>query len=152
MKIVRTNPLDSYLDIEAVVQAAKDLECDAVHPGYGFLAENAAFVHRLEEEGITFIGPAAEVITLLGDKIEARAAMEAAGPPHRQRQQRAHQRSQAWPRPLPTTSDIRSSSRRPRAGGGIGMQIVNAADEFEGALRSVSEPCEISLWRRPRLR
>ncbi|MEC8742358.1 MAG: biotin carboxylase N-terminal domain-containing protein, partial [Candidatus Thermoplasmatota archaeon] len=80
-EIVRTNPLDSYLDIEAVVQAAKDLECDAVHPGYGFLAENAAFVHRLEEEGITFIGPAAEVITLLGDKIEARAAMEAAGLP-----------------------------------------------------------------------
>ena len=77
----RTNPLDSYLDIEAVVQAAKELECDAVHPGYGFLAENAAFVARLEEEGITFIGPASEVITLLGDKIEARAAMEAAGLP-----------------------------------------------------------------------
>ena len=70
--IMRSNPLDSYLDIEAVVQAAKDLECDAVHPGYGFLAENANFVKRLEEEGITFIGPASHVITLLGDKIEAR--------------------------------------------------------------------------------
>ena len=79
--IMRSNPLDSYLDIEAVVKAAKDLNCDAVHPGYGFLAENAHFVKRLEEEGITFIGPASEVITLLGDKIEARAAMEAAGLP-----------------------------------------------------------------------
>ena len=75
------NPLDAYLDIEAVVQAAKDMGCDAVHPGYGFLAENAGFVKRLEEEGITFIGPSASVITLLGDKIEARAAMEAAGLP-----------------------------------------------------------------------
>ena len=45
------NPLDAYLDIEAVVQAAKDMGCDAVHPGYGFLAENAGFVQRLEEEG-----------------------------------------------------------------------------------------------------
>ena len=79
--IMRSNPLDSYLDIEAVVQAAKDLDCDAVHPGYGFLAENAHFAKRLEEEGITFIGPASGVITLLGDKIEARSAMEAAGLP-----------------------------------------------------------------------
>ena len=62
------NPLDAYLDIEAVVQAAKDMGCDAVHPGYGFLAENAGFVKRLEEEGITFIGPSADVITLLGIK------------------------------------------------------------------------------------
>ena len=74
--IMRANPLDSYLDIEAVVSAAKELNCDAVHPGYGFLAENANFVRRLEEEGITFIGPSADVISLLGDKIEARAAME----------------------------------------------------------------------------
>jgi len=71
----RPNPLDSYLDIESVVAAAKQMNCDAVHPGYGFLAENAHFVRRLEEEGITFIGPSADVITLLGDKIEARAAM-----------------------------------------------------------------------------
>ena len=79
--IYSSNPLDSYLDIEAVVKAAKELECDAVHPGYGFLAENADFVRRLDEEGITFIGPSADVISLLGDKIEARAAMEAAGLP-----------------------------------------------------------------------
>ena len=80
-EIPRINPLDSYLDIEAVVQAAKELQCDAVHPGYGFLAENAGFVKRLEEENITFIGPSADVISLLGDKIEARAAMENAGLP-----------------------------------------------------------------------
>ena len=61
--IIRENPIDSYLDIEAVVQAAKDVEADAVHPGYGFLADNANFVQRLEEEGITFIGPSSKVIS-----------------------------------------------------------------------------------------
>ncbi|MED6297771.1 MAG: biotin carboxylase N-terminal domain-containing protein [Candidatus Thermoplasmatota archaeon] len=79
--LYRNNPLDSYLDYEAVIQAAKDVGAEAIHPGYGFLAENAAFVRRCEEEGITFIGPSADVISLLGDKIEARKAMEAAGLP-----------------------------------------------------------------------
>ena len=65
--IMRSNPLESYLDIEAVVAAAKELNCDAVHPGYGFLAENANFVRRLEEEGITFIGPSADVISLASE-------------------------------------------------------------------------------------
>jgi len=130
----RTNPLDSYLDIEAVVQAAKELECDAVHPGYGFLAENAAFVARLEEEGITFIGPASHVITLLGDKIEARAAMEAAGLPT----------AKGSSEPI-ASADVASALadeigypviiKAAAGGGGIGMQIVEHADQFESALK-----------------
>ena len=130
----RTNPLDSYLDIEAVVQAAKELECDAVHPGYGFLAENAAFVARLEEEGITFIGPASGVITLLGDKIEARAAMEAAGLPT----------AKGSSEPI-SSAEVASALadeigypviiKAAAGGGGIGMQIVQKADEFESALK-----------------
>ena len=130
----RTNPLDSYLDIEAVVQAAKELECDAVHPGYGFLAENAAFVARLEEEGITFIGPASGVITLLGDKIEARAAMEAAGLPT----------AKGSSEPM-SSAEVASALadeigypviiKAAAGGGGIGMQIVQKADEFESALK-----------------
>ena len=132
--IMRSNPLDSYLDIEAVVQAAKDLECDAVHPGYGFLAENAHFVKRLEEEGITFIGPASSVITLLGDKIEARAAMEAAGLPT----------AKGSSEPISSAevaSELADKIGYPviikaaAGGGGIGMQIVHAANEFEGALK-----------------
>lgn len=130
----RANPLDSYLDIEAVVRAAKELECDAVHPGYGFLAENAAFVARLEEEGITFIGPASGVITLLGDKIEARAAMEAAGLPT----------AKGSSEPI-ASADVASALaddigypviiKAAAGGGGIGMQIVQKADEFESALK-----------------
>jgi acetyl/propionyl-CoA carboxylase alpha subunit len=130
----RTNPLDSYLDIEAVVQAAKELECDAVHPGYGFLAENAAFVARLEEEGITFIGPASGVITLLGDKIEARAAMEAAGLPT----------AKGSSEPIASADVARALAddigypviiKAAAGGGGIGMQIVEKADQFESALK-----------------
>jgi len=130
----RTNPLDSYLDIEAVVNAAKELNCDAVHPGYGFLAENAQFVKRLAEEDITFIGPSSDVITLLGDKIEARAAMEAAGLPV----------AKGSSEPI---SDEKVASnladeigypviiKAAAGGGGIGMQIVNEESEFASALK-----------------
>ena len=128
------NPLDAYLDIEAVVQAAKDMGCDAVHPGYGFLAENATFVKRLQEEGITFIGPSSDVITLLGDKIEARAAMEAAGlPTARGSSEPISEASVA--------SELADEIGYPviikaaAGGGGIGMQIVEAEDEFESALK-----------------
>ena len=128
------NPLDAYLDIEAVVQAAKDMGCDAVHPGYGFLAENAVFVKRLKEEGITFIGPSSEVITLLGDKIQARAAMEAAGLPTA--------KGSSEPIFEATVASTLADEigypviiKAAAGGGGIGMQIVQAADEFESALK-----------------
>ena len=133
-QITRVNPLDSYLDVEAVVQAAKDLKCDAVHPGYGFLAENAVFARRLEEEGITFIGPSADVITLLGDKIEARAAMESAGLP-------TAKGSSEPIKDANVACDLADIIGYPviikaaAGGGGIGMQIVNQADEFVGALK-----------------
>ena len=61
-----------YLDIEAVIAAAKAADCDAVHPGYGFLAENAAFARRCSEEGITFVGPSVGSLELFGDKAQAR--------------------------------------------------------------------------------
>ncbi|MDA0715575.1 MAG: ATP-grasp domain-containing protein [archaeon] len=130
----RPNPLDSYLDIESVVAAAKELKCDAVHPGYGFLAENANFVRRLEEEGITFIGPSADVITLLGDKIEARAAMEAAGLPTAKGSSEPISEAgvaSALADDIGYPVIIKAAA----GGGGIGMQIVSKASEFESALK-----------------
>ena len=63
----------AYLNIEGVITAAKQAGCDAVHPGYGFLAENADFARRCSQEGITFVGPSVESLELLGDKSRARA-------------------------------------------------------------------------------
>jgi acetyl/propionyl-CoA carboxylase alpha subunit/acetyl-CoA carboxylase carboxyltransferase component len=64
----------AYLDIEAMISAAKAAGCDAVHPGYGFLSEQADFARRCAEEGITFVGPGVEHLELFGDKARARAA------------------------------------------------------------------------------
>ncbi|MFE4427323.1 acetyl/propionyl/methylcrotonyl-CoA carboxylase subunit alpha [Peribacillus butanolivorans] len=69
----------SYLDIEKVIQIAKETHADAIHPGYGFLSENPAFVRRCEEENIVFIGPSAETIHIMGSKLEARTQMQKAG-------------------------------------------------------------------------
>jgi acetyl-CoA carboxylase, biotin carboxylase subunit len=74
-------PLESYLDIEKIIGAAKKTGCDAVHPGYGFLSENPLFVNRCQAEGLTFIGPTAEAIGLMGDKAEARKVAKRLGVP-----------------------------------------------------------------------
>ncbi len=70
---------ESYLNIERILQIAKEVEVDAIHPGYGFLSENHAFAKACEEAGIIFIGPSSEVIRTMGDKETARATMIKAG-------------------------------------------------------------------------
>jgi len=131
--LYRSNPLDSYLDYEAIIQAAKEIGAEAIHPGYGFLAENAAFVKRCEEEGITFIGPSAEVISLLGDKIEARKAMEAAGLPVAKGSDEAIDDAQVASQ-LAADIGYPVIIKAAAGGGGIGMQIVQQESEFESAL------------------
>ncbi len=67
-----SSPLKPYIDIEEIIRVAKSCGAEAIHPGYGFLSERAAFVHRCREEGIIFIGPPAEVMEQLGDKVQAK--------------------------------------------------------------------------------
>ncbi len=131
--IYRSNPLDSYLDYEAVIDAAKQVGAEAIHPGYGFLAENAAFVRRCQEEGIIFIGPDADVISLLGDKIEARKAMEAAGLPVAKGSEEAIQDPETA-RNLAEDIGYPVIIKAAAGGGGIGMQVVYLPEEFESAL------------------
>lgn len=65
-------PIDAYLDMDGIIALAKRKKVDAIHPGYGFLAENAEFARKCEENGITFIGPSSEVMDLMGDKINSK--------------------------------------------------------------------------------
>ncbi len=132
--IPRDDPLASYLDIEAIVAAAKEVGADAVHPGYGFLAENPIFAERLAAEGITFIGPSPEALRILGDKITAREAMSRAGLPI----------AKGSPGPISDPEEATQIAdeigfpviiKAAAGGGGIGMQVVNSADEFESALK-----------------
>lgn len=75
------HPVEVYLDYENIIRIAKELKCDAIHPGYGFLSENANFARACEEEGLIFIGPKAEHIELFGDKIASKRAMKEIGVP-----------------------------------------------------------------------
>ena len=132
--IPREDPLASYLDIEAIVSAAKEVGADAVHPGYGFLSENATFAQLLSEEGITFIGPSPESLRLLGDKIIAREAMSKAGiPVAKGTEEPITDNEEA----LEIASEIGFPImiKAASGGGGIGMQIVREESEFKSALR-----------------
>ncbi len=73
--------IDSYLNIPAVISAAEVTDAVAIHPGYGFLSENADFAEHVEQSGFVFIGPRAETIRIMGDKVSAIAAMKDAGVP-----------------------------------------------------------------------
>src|SRR5690606_26374740 len=79
--IGNNSPLESYLNIPAIISAAEVTNAEGIHPGYGFLAENADFAEQVEKSGFTFIGPTADVIRLMGNKVSAIQAMTKAGVP-----------------------------------------------------------------------
>src|SRR5512136_2574331 len=74
-------PIDAYLGIDEIVALAREKEVDAIHPGYGFLSENAEFAEACERAGIAFVGPTADMQRRLGDKVAGRKAAQAAGVP-----------------------------------------------------------------------
>ncbi|MCV7281176.1 acetyl/propionyl/methylcrotonyl-CoA carboxylase subunit alpha [Mycolicibacterium flavescens] len=126
---------DSYLNIDAVVSAARRTGAQAVHPGYGFLSENAQFAAALQSAGITFIGPPVGAIETMGDKIAAKAAVSAFGVPV----------VPGISRPGLTDDDLIAGAAevgfpvlvKPSAGGGgKGMRVVHEASELPAALVS----------------
>ena len=126
---------ESYLNMPAIIASAEVTNADAIHPGYGFLSENADFAERVEQSGFTFIGPRAETIRMMGDKVEAIKAMKAAGIPC----------VPGSDGPLSTDPDeIRATAERigypviikaAGGGGGRGMRVVRSADEVVDAVR-----------------
>lgn len=122
----------SYLNIDAILDAAKQSGAEAIHPGYGLLSENARFARHVEEAGLIFIGPTANVIQAMGSKIEARKKMEQAGVPI----------VQGVNEPIADTDEAAKIAddigypvmlKASAGGGGIGMQLVNNEEELRKA-------------------
>ncbi|MCM3625458.1 pyruvate carboxylase [Brevibacillus borstelensis] len=126
-------PIEAYLDIESIIEIAKRNDIDAIHPGYGFLAENAEFAQRCLEEGIIFIGPSSTLIDKFGDKVEARRMAIEAGIPV----------IPGTPEPIETLQEALLFAKEHgypiiikgvSGGGGRGMRIVRSQDELQDAL------------------
>ena len=121
-------PIDAYLDIEGIIAIAKDSGANAIHPGYGFLAENEEFARRLEEEGIIFIGPSSKQLDMFGDKVKAREQAINAGIPV----------IPGSDGPVTSVEEVAAFGetngypiiiKASLGGGGRGMRIVNDAEE-----------------------
>jgi acetyl-CoA carboxylase biotin carboxylase subunit len=125
---------DSYLNVSRIVAAAQTTNCDAVHPGYGFLSESPEFVDALESCGAVFVGPRAETMRLLGDKIAARAAMTAAGVP-------VTPGSDGEVRELAEAEKVCAALGYPvlvkaaAGGGGKGMRVIRRDKDLEAGFR-----------------
>ena len=133
-------PAESYLRIPSLVAAATTTECDAVHPGWGFLAENAAFALACEDNDLVFIGPRAETIETMGDKIAAKEAMAEAGVPLVPGSEGAVDFEQA--REVASEVGFPVLLKASAGGGGRGMRLVESADELDAAYRTASSEAQ----------
>lgn len=128
-------PLESYLNMEKLVDAAKQTDADAIHPGYGFLSENSSFAAMCEDEGLIFVGPSSKTLRLVGDKVESRKTM-------------AKQSIPVIPGMYTAAKEIRESVAEARklgfpvlvkaslGGGGKGMRVVSDERDLAKALAS----------------
>jgi 3-methylcrotonyl-CoA carboxylase alpha subunit len=132
-----SKPAESYLRIEAILKAAREAGADAVHPGYGFLAENAAFAEAVEAAGLTFIGPTPVQITLMGDKSRAREAAEAAGLPVLLASPRILPGALAGLEEMGARIGFPLLVKAAAGGGGIGMRLVEKPHELRSAVESL---------------
>jgi propionyl-CoA carboxylase alpha chain len=114
VRLPGNTPGETYLDVDAVLAAAKASGADAIHPGYGFLSENAAFARAVEEAGLTWLGPTPESIEQMGSKIGAKELMRAAGVPVLEAPTE------------PTEADLPLLVKASAGGGGRGMRIVRS--------------------------
>ena len=132
---------ESYLDITAIITAAREARADAIHPGYGFLAENPALAHACHDAGIVFIGPSAEAMERMGGKIAARREAQTVGVPI----------VRGTPGPVETPEDVRQFAREhgypvaikaSAGGGGRGLRIATSAETVEDAFDAARREAE----------
>ena len=139
VRLPGNSPGETYLDIDAVIAAAKQTGADAVHPGYGFLAENPSFARAVLSAGLTWIGPSAEAIETMGSKLESKRLMEQAGIP-------------TLPSiPLDGGDSVENTAttlgypvliKASAGGGGKGMRVVTEPAELHGAIDSARREAE----------
>jgi propionyl-CoA carboxylase alpha chain len=130
-----TSPAESYLRGDAVIAAAVATGCDAIHPGYGFLAENAGFAQAVMDAGLTWVGPTPAQITLLGDKVAAKTAAVEAGVP-------TTTVTEAAPGAVPSGVVMPALVKAAAGGGGRGMRIVREQSELEDAVSAAAREAE----------
>jgi 3-methylcrotonyl-CoA carboxylase alpha subunit len=135
---------DSYLNIERVIEAARQTGAEAIHPGYGFLSENAEFAQACASAGIVFVGPTAEMMTAMGSKSGSKALMEKAGVPlvpgyHGEAQDDATLSGAAERIGFPVL--VKASA----GGGGRGMRIVRSAAELAAAIASAKREAKAAF-------
>jgi 3-methylcrotonyl-CoA carboxylase alpha subunit len=130
-----SKPAESYLKIGAILEAARSSGADAVHPGYGFLAENEGFARAVAESGLTWVGPTPESIEAMGDKARARALAEAAGVPVLPGSRRFAEGELEGIEAAGDAVGYPLLVKASAGGGGIGMRVVDAP----GDLRKVAE-------------
>ena len=126
-------PVQAYLDIAGIIALAKDKEVDAIHPGYGFLSENAALARACEKAGITFIGPPANLLELLGDKTAARRLASSAGVavlPGTEKAVKSAVEAQKIAREIGYPVIVKAAM----GGGGRGMRVVQDAAQLDSLL------------------
>jgi acetyl/propionyl-CoA carboxylase alpha subunit len=135
---------ESYLNIERILEAAKATGAEAVHPGYGFFSENAAFARAVADAGMVFIGPPPTAIEKMGDKVEARKLMAAAGVPV----------VPGSPGTLETEDEVRAVATKigfpimlkaAAGGGGKGMRLVEHEKDLGSAVRTVASEAQSSF-------
>ena len=123
----------AYLDAEQIIRVAKESGCDALHPGYGFLAENAGFARRCAEEGLTFVGPSAETLELYGDKVQARLLAEEHEVPVLAGTSGPTSLEEAHEFLTSLGPDGAAMIKAIGGGGGRGLRPVNTLDEIDDA-------------------
>ena len=128
-------PAESYLRADALVRAALDTGCDAVHPGYGFLAESTAFARAVIDAGLVWVGPTPEQIELLGDKIAAKRAAVQAGVP-------TTEAVEVSPGNVPDGLPLPALVKAAAGGGGRGMRVVRRVEDLADAVGAAAREAE----------